>query len=181
MKADQPYNMAALYNGIVFRADSYKTFKDLFNEGMTQRSDQQDTIDGLKKFSNFIGRDAAGHTGSYGISCTTDFFYALNWHRASVYVIDLSSHPFAVDISETVRGREQSPHARQFMQFRKASDQARQFVGSRERDERDDLGDDLQFEINVANRIAPEQIIGCYRGIELVFHKNKRYDPEYGK
>lgn len=90
IKNGQEYNLATLYNGVVFRGDSYKTHNDLFREGMTQRSDAQETLNGLKSFSNFIGRKAAGHTGSFGISCTTEFDYAFGWNKASVYVIDLT-------------------------------------------------------------------------------------------
>lgn len=173
------YPDVSRYVGIVYRNDDYLGYEGIFRHGFMQRFDvnpnaqnPMENVAALKRFSNFLGRDIVGHTGRFGISCTKSFEYAYNWNNGPIYAIDLSAHPFAIDISETVRIRIQHNHPKQYVGFRQ------RIEGS---DNPNDLNDDVQFEVNAANHIESKQVIGCFiKGAQIVFIKNPRYEPNYG-
>jgi hypothetical protein len=98
----------------------------------------------------FTGRFANGHTGSVGISSTTSFYYAYQWQKEAVYVLDLRYHPFALDVNETQRIHLDRTYSYQI--------------------------DDSQYEINIANNVMKEMIVGVYLGEENKFVYNSNYD-----
>jgi len=147
-----------LFRGISYRSDDWQNHRYIFSRGFVQRSDRQDILDGLFKFSKFTGKSAGGHTASYGISTTTSFDYACSWSDTRVYALDLRNHPFAVDIVRSIQ---------ETLRFKRGRRPPRENY-------------EVQAEVNVANRIAPEMIIGVYSGRRHNFIHNTRYDPNYG-
>jgi hypothetical protein len=151
-----------LYNGITFKGDDWKDYTYFFKNGFKQRSDDQDFLNGLHDFDNFSGKNFAGHTSGHGISTSTSFVYAHKW-RKEVYALDLSYHPYAVDINKSFK---------ETMVFNN------QGIGSKPQNPEEAY--EFQFEINVANAISPHMVIGVYLGKRRKFIHNPNYDPDYG-
>jgi len=135
----------SIYQGITYRGDSRNQEHEMlhiFEQGFKQQNIPLD-------FDVMNGFKYGGITDNQGISTASDYDTALKYSK-NVYIIDLSEHPFAIDINHT---------AVAYNLFEDFNYKV----------------DGMMNEINVANRIGREQVFGLYNNETQMLSLNPNY------